>query len=230
MSALRVLHVDDEPDIREIAALALGLDPEIKVRGCGCGQDAVTAAASWSPDVILLDVMMPVMDGPTTLAELRKSPKTSAIPVVFMTARAQPRELEHFVSLGAEGVIPKPFDPMTLAASVRTYAKGSQFNIAERRDSFLVRARNNAELLRRYRREMRVPVDAAGALGRIRVIAHSLAGAAGVFGLPQMSAAATAVEDVVIDRLDGRIVDVEVAIDALLVMIERTEPSGAVRG
>jgi CheY-like chemotaxis protein len=174
--------------------------------------------------------MMPVMDGPTTLAELRKSPKTSAIPVVFMTARAQPRELEHFVSLGAEGVIPKPFDPMTLAASVRTYAKGSQFNIAERRDSFLVRARNNAELLRRYRREMRVPVDAAGALGRIRVIAHSLAGAAGVFGLPQMSAAATAVEDVVIDRLDGRIVDVEVAIDALLVMIERTEPSGAVRG
>jgi two-component system OmpR family response regulator len=119
MTAVRVLHVDDEPDIREVVELSLSLDPDLTVRSCGSGGDALTAAAIWSPDLILLDVMMPMMDGPTTLTHLRQSPRTADIPVVFMTARAQPRELEHFVSLGAEGVIAKPFDPMTLAAAVR---------------------------------------------------------------------------------------------------------------
>ena len=93
MTAVRVLHVDDEPDIREVVELSLGLDPDLTVRSCGSGGDALAAAAAWSPDLILLDVMMPLMDGPTTLSRLRQSPNTAAIPVVFMTARAQPREL-----------------------------------------------------------------------------------------------------------------------------------------
>jgi CheY-like chemotaxis protein len=126
MSALRVLHVDDEPDIREVVALSLGLDPALTVRCCGSGRDAITLAAEWSPNLILLDVMMPIMDGPTTLSHLRHSPKTAGIPVVFMTARAQRRELEHFISLGAEGVIAKPFDPMTLASAVRGYVGGAR--------------------------------------------------------------------------------------------------------
>src|ERR1700710_2245642 len=78
-------------------------------------------AARNNPDIILLDVMMPVMDGAATLARLRANPVTAGIPVVFMTARAQSRELDLFRSLGAVGVIPKPFNPMTLAASVRAY-------------------------------------------------------------------------------------------------------------
>src|ERR1043165_741581 len=133
---VRVLHVDDEPDIREVVELSLSLDPDLTVRGCSCGGDALAAAAAWRPDLILLDVMMPVMDGPTTLTHLRQSQRTADIPVVFMTARAQPRELEHFVSLGAEGVIPKPFDPMTLAAAVRNYIGGLAGSIAVRRQSF----------------------------------------------------------------------------------------------
>ena len=80
----------------------------------------LAAAAKWRPDLILLDVMMPVMDGPATLRRLRENPQTADIPVVFMTARAQTRELDHFKSLGAAGVIVKPFDPMTLAASLRS--------------------------------------------------------------------------------------------------------------
>ena len=116
MSSLRVLHVDDEPDIREVVEMSLGLDPEFAIRSCSSGADALTASAEWPPDLILLDVMMPVMDGPTTLKHLRSSPKTTYTPVVFMTARAQAREIETFVSLGAVGVIPKPFDPMTLAS------------------------------------------------------------------------------------------------------------------
>ena len=121
MSSHRVLHVDDEPDIRSIVEMSLSLDPDLSILSCASGQDALAAAAVWSPDLILLDVMMPVMDGPTTLAHLHENPITSGIPVVFMTARAQIRELAHFRSLGAAGVIPKPFDPMTLATSVHKY-------------------------------------------------------------------------------------------------------------
>jgi CheY-like chemotaxis protein len=119
MSTYRVLQIDDEPDILEIVAASLGLDPEFEVRSCGSGADGLTAAAQWQPDLILLDVMMPVMDGTATLKHLQEDPRTAGIPVVFMTARAQTRELDHFKSLGAEGVIVKPFDPMTLAASLR---------------------------------------------------------------------------------------------------------------
>ena len=119
MSALRVLHVDDEPDIRELVEISLGLDPELSVRSCASGADALDAAADWSPDLILIDVMMPVMDGPQTLGHLREKESTAAIPVVFMTARAQARELAHFLSLGAAGVIPKPFDPMEVSNEIR---------------------------------------------------------------------------------------------------------------
>lgn len=121
MSAVRILHVDDEPDIREVVDMSLGLNPDFEVRACASGAEAIKTAAEWSPFLILLDVMMPGMDGPTTLAQLRKNPQTAAIPVLFMTARAQSREVEHFIALGAQGVISKPFDPMTLASQVQSH-------------------------------------------------------------------------------------------------------------
>lgn len=108
MSSLRVLHIDDESDIREVVEMSLNLDPEFAVRGCASGKDGLAAAAEWRPDLILLDVMMPDMDGPTTLEHLRENPQTANIPVVFMTARVQTHELAHFKSLGAVGVISKP--------------------------------------------------------------------------------------------------------------------------
>jgi len=126
MSTIRILHVDDEPDIREVVDISLGLNPEFEVRACSSGEEAITAAVEWSPILILLDVMMPGMDGPTTLAHLRKNPKTSDIPVLFMTARAQTRGVEHIISLGAQGVISKPFDPMTLAFVVRNHLQALQ--------------------------------------------------------------------------------------------------------
>jgi CheY-like chemotaxis protein len=89
------------------------------VRTCSSGAEAIKTAAEWSPYLILLDVMMPGMDGPTTLMKLRNNHQTSGIPVVFMTARAQAREIEQFISMGAQGVISKPFDPMTLASQVQ---------------------------------------------------------------------------------------------------------------
>ncbi len=122
---LRILHVDDEPDIREVVEMSLALDPEITLKSCDNGSDALTQAAQWKPDIILMDVMMPVMDGPETMTRLRDASDTASIPIVFMTARAQTREIEHFLSLGAAGVIAKPFDPLTLAASVRGCVVGA---------------------------------------------------------------------------------------------------------
>ena len=126
MSEVRILHVDDEPDIREIVDMSLALNPDFAVRACASGVEAIETAAQWSPYLILLDVMMPGMDGPATLAQLRKNPRTCEIPVVFMTARVQTSEVEQFISLGAQGVISKPFDPMTLAAEVQSHLQASK--------------------------------------------------------------------------------------------------------
>jgi CheY-like chemotaxis protein len=115
----RILYVDDEADIREVAQMSLELDPDLEVRTCASGADAIDHAAAWRPELILLDVMMPGMDGPTVFARLREQPETATIPVVFITARTQASEVAAFRELGARGVLAKPFDPMTLAAQVR---------------------------------------------------------------------------------------------------------------
>ncbi|GLK81060.1 response regulator [Methylopila turkensis] len=122
---MRVLYVDDEPDIREIAVLALRLDSDFDVMTAASGREALSAAIDFRPDIILLDVMMPEMDGLATLARLREGDATSAIPVVFITARTQALEIERFLKLGALGVIPKPFDPLTLAMQVRALVPSS---------------------------------------------------------------------------------------------------------
>jgi two-component system OmpR family response regulator len=117
---LKVLYVDDEPDIREVGAMALELDGSMEVTTASSGPEALTLLEGGGrPDVILLDVMMPGMDGPAALNELKKRPELAQIPVIFITARAQAHELARFVSLGAIGVITKPFDPMTLSIELR---------------------------------------------------------------------------------------------------------------
>jgi two-component system, OmpR family, response regulator len=119
-TALTVLHVDDEDDIREVAAFALELDPGVSLISAASGEAAMSALdGGLRPDVILLDVMMPQLDGPGTLARLRERPDHQQTPVIFMTARAQSGEVEHYRALGALDVIIKPFDPMTLAKDVR---------------------------------------------------------------------------------------------------------------
>ena len=219
MSSLRVLHVDDEPDIRAVVEIALGLDPSFTVEGCASGADALRAAAAEAPDIILLDVMMPGMDGPTTLAHLRESPKTANIPVVFMTARAQERELEHFRSLGAAGVIAKPFDPMKLAAAVRLYSQDAR--LAPLRASFVRRAHKDATSLAACRLSLASEQDSVAALASVRTIAHGLAGTAGIYGFIEISDAAAALERDVLGDLAGSVAHGQVvrALDALLVLI-----------
>lgn len=122
---MKVLYVDDEADIREIVGLSLGLDPNITVETVASGAEALNAVETRIPDLILLDVMMPDMDGPTTLFRLRERPETREVPVVFMTARTQGREIERFKALGALGVIAKPFDPITLASNLKALLAGA---------------------------------------------------------------------------------------------------------
>ena len=119
MMPARILYVDDEDDIREIAQMSLELEPEFEVRSCSSGAAALTDAAAWHPDLILLDVMMPDMDGPETLKRLAASSQTASIPVAFITARTQTHQVERYLAMGAVGVIAKPFDPLALAGEVR---------------------------------------------------------------------------------------------------------------
>jgi len=115
----KILYVEDEPDIQAVAKIALEAVGGFELKTCSSGDEAIAAAVAFGPDLLLLDVMMPGMDGPTTLAELRKLPGLENTPIIFMTAKVQPQEVEHFKSLGAVEVIAKPFDPMGLADQVR---------------------------------------------------------------------------------------------------------------
>jgi len=115
MGLERILCVEDEADIQAVTRLALEMIGGYQVMICGSGQEALEKAGGFAPDLILLDVMMPEMDGPTTLRHLRANPATSGIPVVFLTAKAQASEIAHFRSLGALDVVSKPYDPLNLA-------------------------------------------------------------------------------------------------------------------
>lgn len=118
--AHRILIIDDEDDIREIAAMSLETVAGWEVIVANSGAQGLMRAASYKPDAILLDVMMPGMDGPTTFRELRKNPATAQIPVLFLTAKVQAADRQRFSDLGIEAVLVKPFDPMTLSTQIAT--------------------------------------------------------------------------------------------------------------
>ncbi len=115
----RILYVEDDADIQAIASIALEVVGGFRLKVCSSGAEALAAAPGFDPELLLLDVMMPEMDGPTTLARLRELAPTAYTPVVFMTAKVQASEVTLYKSLGALGVIAKPFDPMQLAQQVR---------------------------------------------------------------------------------------------------------------
>jgi CheY-like chemotaxis protein len=124
ISIEKVLMVDDEPYVRRVAELSLSRVGKWTVILAASGPEALAVAAREEPDLILLDVMMPGMDGPTALSALQALPATASIPVVFMTAKVQEREIERYLELGAAGVVCKPFDPMALPDHIRRIVSG----------------------------------------------------------------------------------------------------------
>ncbi len=118
-SLQKLMLVEDEPDIREVSRLALETMGPFILHTCSGGQEALNTAPIFKPDLIILDMMMPGMDGLTTLKLLRANVELKNIPVIFMTAKAQKSEMKHYIEKGAIGAIPKPFDPMHLAEEIR---------------------------------------------------------------------------------------------------------------
>jgi CheY-like chemotaxis protein len=115
-----IMLVEDDPDIQEVVKLALCSIGEFSVQICSSGAEALQKLTSFTPQLILLDVMMPNMDGPTVLKHIRNIPKFSTLPVIFITAKVQSNEIKAYLQMGACDVITKPFDPMSLAETVLT--------------------------------------------------------------------------------------------------------------
>lgn len=122
----KIVYIEDEADIRTVAEIALAEIGGLEVKCCASGKEALKLCQTFIPDVFLVDVMMPEMDGPETVKCLRAQPMLSHIPVIFMTAKVQIEAREDLMAMGAMGVIHKPFDPMTLAEMVQSVWKKQQ--------------------------------------------------------------------------------------------------------
>ncbi len=114
----KIMYIEDDPDIQTIAQMALEEIGGYKVKICSSGQEGLNELENFNPDLILLDVMIPGMDGPTTLTKIRQLDKFSKTPVIFLTAKAQASEIKSYIQLGAIDALVKPFDPVSLPTQV----------------------------------------------------------------------------------------------------------------
>lgn len=208
----RILYVEDEADIQTIAVTVLEAVGGFTVIACSSGAQAVAAAPGADADLILLDVMMPGMDGPTTLKALREISQTAATPVVFMTAKVQASEIAHFRSLGALDVIPKPFDPMLLTEQIgEIWRRRPKADEQTRPPSHTSPARAPDDALevlyRQYAADLPATIGridglwtqlASGsdplALKSLHRALHSIAGSGETFGYTQLGQCAQAIE------------------------------------
>ncbi|MCC5452426.1 response regulator [Rheinheimera sp. UJ51] len=128
MALKRIMHVEDDESIRAVAEIALVDVAGFELLSCDSGASAVAQASDFSPELILLDVMMPQMDGMQTLAALRAIPELANVPVVFMTAKIQQAEKQHYLDAGAIAVIDKPFEPMALGDRLQQLFEQTQMS------------------------------------------------------------------------------------------------------
>jgi two-component system, OmpR family, response regulator len=209
-----VLYVDDDPDICEVVQSTLRLIAGLSVHIAGSGEQAIDLAYELRPDLVLMDVVMPGLDGPSTLKRMREHALLENIPVIFLTAKILPAEIAQLLELGALGVIGKPFDPLklcddlfaiwnnTVAAYAISGSRATQSEVPNQTGSltgsFLQRTSNDV-----VRLEAIVELARHGdrsVLREVERIAHSIYGAGAMFGFPDISAAGGAIE-----RLVGRI-------------------------
>jgi two-component system OmpR family response regulator len=211
--ALRtILYTDDEPDIRMIVQTALGLAEGLTVHTADSGERALELAHQLQPDLLMLDVMMPGLDGPGTLKRLRADPAIAQIPVIFVTAKATPEDVVKFRALGALAVIPKPFDPMQLPTQVLAlWQTGSpqplrvtsavadharlRDHVAQLSGKFLERTAAQALTLRRLFDSLQG--GDATYVSAMHDIAHKIHGGGGMFGFPAVSECAGEIERLV---------------------------------
>jgi len=197
----RILIIDDEDDIREVAALSLEATAGWNILTASSGAAGMDIAVAEQPDAILMDVMMPGLDGPSTLKLMRQSVLLADIPVIFMTAKVLPAEISQFLQFGAIGVIVKPFDPLKLYADlVALWHKGgiagpsviacsaqagAQAQIDSLTSSFLQRAWTDAINLAKMIEHAQN--GDRSVFPELERVAHSLHGAGAMFGFPKIS-------------------------------------------
>ena len=114
----RILYAEDEPDIQQLVSLALEVVGGFTLKPCSSGLEAIAEVEAFAPQLLLLDVMMPDMDGPKALLKIREIEAYRTTPAIFMTAKVQPNEIQGYLNMGAVDVIAKPFDPMALATQI----------------------------------------------------------------------------------------------------------------
>jgi diguanylate cyclase (GGDEF)-like protein len=200
---MKVLVTDDDADSRELVRLTLAMH-KIQVVEAGSGTECLKVAQESRPDAILLDVMMPSMDGPATLVALRANPATASIPVIFLTASVMPTEVERLKKMGARAVVAKPFDPFALPSAVRELlgtpaplppsaappaAAGSD-GLDELRTQFVRRSQARIEMAARLLGLLREAPEDRAQLQELMRFFHSLAGVGTSFGFPQVTALA----------------------------------------
>ena len=219
MVKLHVLFAAAESAAREMIGQALEHDPFFVARGCAGGREALASAIAWRPDLALLDVGMPGLDGPAVLRGLRADARTAAIRVVFMTEQRKAGEGARLKAMGAAGLIAKPLAAERLPADLRGFVPAEGV-LAAARQRFLLRLDADARVLWATRRLL-LEADCGPALVRINRIAHALAGAAGIYGFGGITSVSAALSAVAEDRLAGhaRDIDVERALDRLLARI-----------
>ena len=120
---IKALYVDDDTDISTIVEMCLEMNENFEVLCVNSGNQALVKSEAWQPDIILLDYMMPEMDGPETFLRLKQNPATKDIPVVFVTAKTMQEDVSKLLELGAKGVISKPFDPLSLATEIQAFLR-----------------------------------------------------------------------------------------------------------
>jgi len=217
-----------------------------QVRTATSGAQAIALASAWRPDLILLDVMMPGLDGPSTFERLRADPAAAGIPVIFMTAKVLPVEIAHFVALGAIGVIGKPFDPMTLGGEIaRLWEKAHPDSLkATERPGRPALRDTEASLADRFLARTRGDLDRLndlwdrglggdrGAFNEVEFLAHAIHGAGAIFGFPAISVAAGKLESGAQEIAEGTATELhplEHSLAELAAALDAGERSGAGR-
>jgi CheY-like chemotaxis protein len=222
----RLLYVDDDPTLALLTRISLERVGGFTVKTCSSGTEALAEVEAFAPDLILLDVMMPVLDGPATLQALRRLPGLADVPVIFMTAKVQGDELARYRELGAADVIGKPFDPVKLPELVRAIWQRCRGVSDVARLDMLRNAVGDAEFRRLLgtflvdlsrRRESMAGLAAGGDHAGLERAAHTLKGTAGSYGLEMVSDLAARLEAASARRDDAAIAG---ALDALGAGIE----------
>jgi CheY-like chemotaxis protein len=202
-----VLYIDDDPDICVVVQATLCMLAGLDVYTAHSGEAGIDLAYEKRPDLIVLDVMMPGLDGPATFERIRQSPLIAQIPIIFMTAKVMPSEVAHFLGLGAIGVLSKPFDPlrigeqlidiwnqecMTREVTDRRGQAGVVAHVDALRERFLDRTRADVDRLRHLAQRARA--ECRTELAEMERVAHSIHGAGQMFGFPAVSTLGGAIE------------------------------------